>query len=280
MLRILFALVLQVPTLTQEDPSQEEPLSASLEELTRSAVRYDDRRIRVVDEWDLYQSKSGVQLLREGAWKLCATLQDPTGLPELLGKRVEVVGRFFDTSLARSRAVLPACPRFYLHAEEIVEQGPKSVSSHTETSSPKREARPTSSEPPPEILYTTPQSGTREIAPDTTFTIHFSRSMDESTFPGHVFVREGAIGEVPTSEVEVEFSYDEETKTLKLTPTTPLGRLKLVHIVLHRGIAGSDGTPLHVEPPPPKNIESRRAAERRGEDLDELLVLEFTTRGY
>lgn len=280
MSRILLALLIQAPTLWQGEPPLEEPLSASLAELSSSSSAYDDRRIRTTGEWDLYQPTERVQLLREGRDHLCVALEEPTGLPELLGKRVEVIGRFVDAPLIRNRAVLPSCSRFYLRADEVTELGAEPRSAKSETSVPMPTQRAARNEPPPEILFTTPNSGTREIALDTTFTIHFSQPMDASTFRDHVFVREGAIGDVPTSDVAVEFSYDEESKTLSLTPTTPLGQLKLVHIVLHRGITGSDGTPLHVEAPPPKNIESRRAAERRGEDLDELLVLEFTTRGF
>jgi Bacterial Ig-like domain len=279
MLPILFALVVQTTTTGGRDPSLDEPVSTTLAELSRSSIQYHDRRIRVVGDWDVYDPAVHLYLLRDGAYKLCVVLHAPTALTELLGRRVEVRGRFVDSPLKPGAKRWPSCERFYVSADDVGE-APAESRSRSEPFLRVEVPSSVPSSPEPEILYTTPHTGTREIAPDTTFTIHFSLPMDEASLRSHVVLREGPIGEPPSSAVEIERSYDPDKKTLTLTPTRPLGHLKRVQVVLLRGITGVDGAPLHVEPPPPQNLESRRSAVRHGENLDELLVLEFTTRGY
>jgi hypothetical protein len=197
----------------------------------------------------------------------------------LLMKRVEVRGVFFDHSVQHDSESWKRHGRFVIVATDLVEARDEPGASPDPVGE-KLTHDPGSGDPPPEIVSTVPAAGRRDIPPDTSFKIRFSADMDASTFEGNVTLGIGDIGNEQKSLFPATLAYDQETRTLTLSPNELLPPLKAVSLTLYEGITEADAVPLRVARAAPKALESRRSAIRQGVNLRELIVFQFVTRGY
>ena len=259
----------------------QESNQVTVAELHRDPSRFHEREVLVRGELEPGRTPlSEMYVLRDKAHSvaLVAPAAPGSDLTFLLLQRVDVRGTFLDHSMQTPGEGWKRYGRFVILSKDIVEapeDPPAAAPEEKEASSGRG-----SDAPPPEIASIAPSAGRRDLHPGAVFEIRFSTGMDETTFEGNVWLRIGDIGRQPSAFVPAVFAYDEETRTLTLTPLEPLPLLKQVSLSLHRGISGTDGQPLRVAPQAPKSIQSRRGALQQGADLRELVVLTFVTRGY
>jgi hypothetical protein len=273
-----FALLVALST-----PGREEPIAATIAELQSYPDRFHGREVAVRGELDPSRHFSETQVLRDKAYSIALVLPPQTPdlaslLMSLLMKRVEVRGVFFDHLVQHDSESWKRHGRFVIVATDLVEARDEPGAS------PEPVGEPTPNrgrgDPPPEIVSTVPAAGRRDIPPDTSFKIRFSADMDASTFEGNVRLGIGDIGNEQKSLFPATLAYDQETRTLTLSPKELLPPLKEVSLTLYEGITGADAVPLRVARAAPKALQSRRSAIRQGVNLRELIVFVFVTRGY
>jgi len=126
--------------------------------------------------------------------------------------------------------------------------------------------------PPPEILFTLPMDGERNIPLDTEFHVQFSKDMDPLCFQGSVELvyieDDGAEGEF----VGIEPRYEEPVRTLHVKPYQPLEPGRVLRLILYQGIQDEEGRPLLTR------ILSRRASRLLGPDSKRIAVYSFSTQ--
>jgi hypothetical protein len=133
------------------------------------------------------------------------------------------------------------------------------------------ESRASPAGPPPEILFTMPLDGEKEIPLDSEFMIQFSKDMDPECFAGNVELSYSAAND-GEPQPKLDLRYDAMKQTLVVRPKTRLLPQKTIRLVLRRGIRDEDGIPLM------SRIVSRRVAMRLGGDSSVLVVFTFTTQ--
>jgi hypothetical protein len=98
---------------------------------------------------------------------------------------------------------------------------------------------------PAVIVFAAPLDGDDEVAPDSRFTVQFSKDMDESSFKDRVVLRyagPGRPGDPPIT--TMRFEYDAGRRTLIVDPGTELAGRRRLELLLLPGIVDSDGLAL------------------------------------
>jgi hypothetical protein len=120
--------------------------------------------------------------------------------------------------------------------------------------------------PPPEVTFTLPIAGERDISLDSDFQVQFSKPMKEESFHRNVdllYADDDGIGN-PFPSLEVV--YDGPTRTLTIKPNRSLDPGKELRLILYQSIEDAQGQKLPVEP------------EATDVDPAAAVVLTFTTR--
>ncbi len=102
---------------------------------------------------------------------------------------------------------------------------------------------------PPEIVFSLPLDGEREVAPDGTFTVQFSRDMDVATFDQRVLFRYAGLARPGDRGFEaIRFNYDEGRRALTVVPGDRLQPGRTIELVFLEGIKDLEGRPLRARP--------------------------------
>jgi hypothetical protein len=102
--------------------------------------------------------------------------------------------------------------------------------------------------PPPEVTFSLPLPGERDIPLDSEFHIQFSSPMKAETFNRNVdllYADDDGIGN-PFPELEV--SYDRDSRTLTVKPNKQLEPSKEIELILYDAIEDEDGQKIVAEP--------------------------------
>ncbi len=102
--------------------------------------------------------------------------------------------------------------------------------------------------PPPEVTFSLPLPGERDIPLDSEFHIQFSNPMKAETFNRNVdllYADDDGIGN-PFPELEV--SYDRDSRTLTVKPNKQLEASKEIELILYDAIEDEDGQKILAEP--------------------------------
>jgi len=102
--------------------------------------------------------------------------------------------------------------------------------------------------PPPEVAFSLPLPGERDIPLDSEFYIQFSNPMKAETFNRNVdllYADDDGIGN-PFPELEV--SYDRDSRTLTVKPNKQLEPSKEIELILYDAIEDEDGQKILAEP--------------------------------
>ncbi|TDI34580.1 MAG: hypothetical protein E2P02_29730 [Acidobacteria bacterium] len=102
--------------------------------------------------------------------------------------------------------------------------------------------------PPPEVAFSLPLPGERDIPLDSEFHIQFSNPMKAETFNRNVdllYADDDGIGN-PFPELEV--SYDRDSRTLTVKPNKQLEPSKEIELILYDAIEDEDGQKILAEP--------------------------------
>ncbi len=122
--------------------------------------------------------------------------------------------------------------------------------------------------PPPEVIFTLPLDGERNIDLNTEFSIQFSEDMHPASFNENVELQYSDAGEPGP---EVAWSYDELTRAL-VVRSQILKPGREVRLILYEGITSKDGVPVVPI------LSSRRASLSRGTGRRKVLILTYYTR--
>ncbi len=102
---------------------------------------------------------------------------------------------------------------------------------------------------PPEIVFSLPLDGERDVAPDGTFTVQFSRDMDIASFDGKVLFRYAGPARPGDRGFEgIRFNYDEGRRALTVVPGDRLQPGRTIELVFLEGIKDVEGQPLKARP--------------------------------
>ena len=102
--------------------------------------------------------------------------------------------------------------------------------------------------PPPEVTFSLPLAGERDIPLDSEFNVQFSNDMNRESFNRNVdllYDDDDGIGN-PFPELEVEYIVD--TRTLMVRPNKELERGKQIRLILYDAIEDEDGQRITPEP--------------------------------
>ncbi|GMR22818.1 MAG: hypothetical protein BMS9Abin37_1194 [Acidobacteriota bacterium] len=102
--------------------------------------------------------------------------------------------------------------------------------------------------PPPEVTFSLPLDGERDIPLDSEFHVQFSNDMKRESFNRNVdllYFDDDGIGN-PFPELEV--SYDDVSRTLTVLPNKPLEPGKDIRLILYDGIEDDDGQKIVSDP--------------------------------
>jgi hypothetical protein len=94
---------------------------------------------------------------------------------------------------------------------------------------------------PPSLTSSTPAASTVNVATDATVTAKFNRRLNPATITASAFTLAPAAGGSP---VAATVSYDDATRSAKLTPSTPLLESTAYTATLTTGITATDGVPV------------------------------------
>ncbi len=135
---------------------------------------------------------------------------------------------------------------YYLRAEKI-ELADKPEDKDLE---PVKVVRPEEEKlgPPPEVTFSLPLAGERDIPLDSEFHIQFSNPMKAESFNRNVdllYADDDGIGN-PFPELEV--SYDRDSRTLTVQPNKRLEPSKEIELILYDAIEDEDGQKILTEP--------------------------------
>ena len=135
---------------------------------------------------------------------------------------------------------------YYLRAEKI-ELADKPEDKDLE---PVKVVRPEEEilDPPPEVTFSLPLAGERDIPLDSEFHVQFSNPMQAETFNRNVdllYADDDGIGN-PFPELEV--SYDRDSRTLTVRPNKRLEPGKEIELILYDAIEDEDGQKIVAEP--------------------------------
>lgn len=159
---------------------------------------------------------------------------DP-GLKRDTGKWLEVVGRVTThggvTYIEAAQVVLGRPPVAMASPEPAAKPAPERVAL------------------PPEIVFSLPLDGERDVAPGGSFTVQFSRDMDVASFEGHVQFRyAGAPQPGDRGFAGIRYVYDEGRRALTVLPGDQLQPGRTVELVFFEGVKDLEGRPLRARP--------------------------------
>jgi hypothetical protein len=98
---------------------------------------------------------------------------------------------------------------------------------------------------PPVVVFALPLDGEGEVPSNSTFTVQFSKDMDEETFKAHILLRYA--GPVLPGDRQfdgVRLSYDQGRRALTVDPGDVLRPGRQIELMLLSGIADIDGLGL------------------------------------
>ncbi|MFQ5789363.1 MAG: Ig-like domain-containing protein [Acidobacteriota bacterium] len=128
----------------------------------------------------------------------------------------------------------------YLKAEKI-ELAPKPDEPGLEPVEVSEEEEANEPGPPPEVIFSLPLDGERNIPLDTEFRVQFSKDMSRESFDRNVDLLyaddDGKVDPFP----DIEISYDVASRTLVVIPGTRLKPGKEIRLILYGGIADTEG---------------------------------------
>jgi hypothetical protein len=110
-------------------------------------------------------------------------------------------------------------------------------------------APPPRPQKPPEVVFSLPLDGEREVGPSTIFKVQFSKDMQESSFKGRVVLRYVGPPRPGDRALDaVKIDYDAGLRTLEIDPGDLLRPGRAVEILLLPGIVDLDGLALEPRP--------------------------------
>ena len=101
--------------------------------------------------------------------------------------------------------------------------------------------------PPPEVVFTAPLGGDRNVPSDTTVRIQFSRDMAPDSFEGQIRIRYSTLASADpaeTSEPAFEVEYLGRNRVVQIRFVDELESFQTLSVELLNGITASDGVPI------------------------------------
>jgi hypothetical protein len=120
--------------------------------------------------------------------------------------------------------------------------------------------------PPPEVTFTLPLAGERDISLDSDFQVQFSKPMKEESFHRNVDLLYSDDDGVGNPFPALEVLYDGSSRTLTIKPNRTLDPGKELRLILYQSIEDTQGQKLPVDP------------EATNVDPAAAVVITFTTR--
>ncbi len=229
-----------------------EAIATTLEDLVTRPGQLDGKAVRVRGQFrgrNLYgdlpsasRRRSADWVIKDELFAVWVTGRKPKGSGWILdgglkrdtGKWLEVVGR--------PRTVRGVVT---LEANEVTLSKPPTPTAKA-LPPPLPPPRP---QKPPQVVFSLPLDGEREVGSSAVFKVQFSKDMRESSFKGHVLLRyAGPVlpGDRPLDAVKVD--YDAGLRTLEIDPGDLLRPGRVVEILLLPGIVDLDGLALQPRP--------------------------------
>jgi Bacterial Ig-like domain len=225
--------------------------SYTLEALVTSAGRHEGELVKVVGQFrgrNLFgdlpgrsQKTSNDWVIKNDLYAVWVTGRKPkgtgfaldTGLKRDAGKWMEIVGR------VETRGTI-----VYLQAVDVaLASAPRAVQV---TAPPPVKEIPKRA---PEIVFSLPLDGERDVAPDGSFAVQFSKDMNAKSFEGHVRFRYAdAARPGDHSFAGIRWAYDEGKRVLTVIPGDRLSPGRTIELLLLDGIVDDDALPLTPRP--------------------------------
>jgi hypothetical protein len=226
--------------------------TATLEELVTRPGKRDGKMVRVAGQFrgenlfgDLPSAsrrRSSDWVLKEDVYAVWVTGKKPRGpgwtldasLKRDTGKWLQVMGR-----VATERGVV------YIEAVDVTLGKPSAPVEQAQAPAPP----PPRPKKPPVVVFSLPVDGERDVPPNSTFQIQFSKDMDEQSLKGRVVLRYAGRPQPGDRELDsVKMTYDEGRRALVIDPGDLLRPGRTVEILLLSGIVDIDGLALETRP--------------------------------
>jgi len=226
----------------------------SLEDLVTKPDRHDGKTVTVRGQFrgeNLFGDLPSASRERSSDW----VLKDDVFAVWVSGKKAKGPGWTLDASMRRDTGkwlqvtgrVRVKGPVVTLQALDVVLSKPPSANPQAQTQAPP--PPPPRPQRPPVVVFSLPLDGEREVPPDGTFRVQFSKDMDEPSFKDRVAFRYAGRPQPGDNSLDaMRVTYDGGLRTLQVDPGDLLRPGRVVELLLLPGIVDLDGLPLETRP--------------------------------
>jgi len=225
-----------------------------LEDLVMKGPRYDGQMVTVLGQFrgeNLFGDLPSASRRRSADW----VLKDDVYAVWVTGKKAKGPGWTLDPSLRRdSGKWLQVTGRVSVEGRVVTIEAIDVVLSKAPSANPQAQAQPPPPPPPrpkkpPVVVFSLPLDGEREVPPDSTFQVQFSKDMDEQSFKDRVLFRYAGRSQPGDNSLDaMRVSYDGGLRALQVDPGDMLRPGRVVELLLLPGIVDLDGLPLETRP--------------------------------
>jgi hypothetical protein len=227
----------------------------SLEDLVTKPDRHDGKTVTVRGQFrgeNLFGDLPSASRERSSDW----VLKDDVFAVWVSGKKAKGPGWTLDARMRRDTGkwlqvtgrVRVKGPVVTIQAMDVVlSKAAPSANPQTQAQAPP--PPPPRPKKPPVVVFSLPLDGEREVPPDGTFRVQFSKDMDEPSFKDRVAFRYAGRPQPGDNSLDaMRVTYDGGLRTLQVDPGDLLRPGRVVELLLLPGIVDLDGLPLATRP--------------------------------
>ena len=226
----------------------------SLEDLVTKPDRHDGKMVTVRGQFrgeNLFGDLPSASRDRSSDW----VLKDDVFAVWVSGKKAKGPGWTLDARMKRDTGKwLQVTGRVRVKGPVVTLQAMDVVLSKAPAANPQARAQappppPPRPKRPPVVVFSLPLDGEREVPPDATFQVQFSKDMDEPSFKDRVAFRYAGRPQPGDNSLDaMRVTYDGGLRTLRVDPGDLLRPGRVVELLLLPGILDLDGLPLETRP--------------------------------
>jgi hypothetical protein len=237
-----------------EKAARRDSPQVSLEDLVTKPGRHDGNVVTVRGQFrgeNLFGDLPSASRERSSDW----VLKDDVFAVWVSGKKAKGAGWTLDPRMRRDTGKwLQVTGRVRVKGPVVTLQATDVTLSKAPSANPQARAEappppPPRPKKPPVVVFSLPLDGEREVPPDATFQVQFSKDMDEPSFKGRVAFRYAGRPQPGDNSLDaMRVTYDGGLRALQVDPGDLLRPGRVVELLLLPGIVDLDGLPLETRP--------------------------------
>jgi Bacterial Ig-like domain len=237
-----------------EKAARRDSPQVSLEDLVTKPGRHDGKVVTVRGQFrgeNLFGDLPSASRERSSDW----VLKDDVFAVWVSGRKARGAGWRLDPRMRRDTGKwLEVTGRVRVKGPVVTLQATDVTLSKAPSANPQARAEappppPPRPKKPPVVVFSLPLDGEREVPPDATFQVQFSKDMDEPSFKGRVAFRYAGRPQPGDNSLDaMRVTYDGGLRALQVDPGDLLRPGRVVELLLLPGIVDLDGLPLETRP--------------------------------